>query len=103
LVPIEDADISKELERSFKKAGIKVMTSAQVQGVDTKGNGVKVTVKTRKGDEVIEADQVLSAVGVMGNVENIGLEDVGVKQEKNSIVIDEFCRTGVEGIYAIGD
>ncbi|HEX7071786.1 MAG TPA: dihydrolipoyl dehydrogenase [Rhodothermales bacterium] len=103
LVPVEDADVSKELERSFKKAGIKTLTAAQVQGVDTKGSGVKVKVKTTKGEQVIEADQVLSAVGVMGNVENLGLEDVGVKHEKNTITIDDFGRTSAQGIYAIGD
>ena len=103
LVPLEDADVSKELQRAFKKAGIKSLTSAEVQGVETKGDAVKVKVKTKKGEETIEADQVLSAVGVMGNVENLGLEEVGIKHEKNAIVIDEFCRTSVEGIYAIGD
>lgn len=103
LVPVEDADVSKELERSFKKSGIKVLTSAQVQSVDTGGKGVKVKVKTKKGEEVLEADQVLSAVGVMGNVEDLGLEDVGVKHEKNTITIDDFCRTSVENVYAIGD
>lgn len=103
IVPVEDVDVSKELERSFKKAGIKVLTSAQLQGVDTKGKGVKVRVKTSKGEEVLEADQVLSAVGVMGNVEDLGLEAAGVKHEKNTITIDEFCRTSAENVYAIGD
>ncbi len=103
LVPVEDADVSKELERSFKKAGIKVMTAAQVQSVDTKGKTLKVKVKTKKGEETLECDQVLSAVGVVGNVENIGLENVGIKVEKGAIVHDEFYRTNVEGFYAIGD
>jgi dihydrolipoamide dehydrogenase len=103
IVPIEDEDVSRELERSFKKAGIKIMTSAQVESVDTGGDGVKVSVKTRKGTQTLEADQVLSAVGVTGNVENLGLEDLGIETDRGSIVIDEYCRTSVEGIYAIGD
>lgn len=103
IVPVEDPDVSKELERSFKKAGIKTMTGAQVESVDTKGKTLKVTVKTKKGTETLECDQVLSAVGVVGNVENIGLENVGVKVEKGAVVHDEFFRTNVEGIYAIGD
>lgn len=103
LVPVEDADISKELERAYKKAGIKVMTGSQVESVDTKGKTVKVNVKTKKGTEVLEADQVLSAVGVTGNIENLGLEELGVKTKPGGIVIDEFGRTNVEGIYAIGD
>ncbi len=103
LVPVEDADVSKELERSFKKAGIKSLTSAQVESVDTSGDGVKVNIKTKKGTQTIEADQVLSAVGVVGNVENIGLETVGIKAERGAILHDEFMRTNVDGFYAIGD
>jgi len=103
LVPVEDKDVSKELERAFKKYGIKVMTGAQVEGVDTKGKELTVKVKTKKGPEEIACDQVLSAVGVVGNIEDLGLEAVGVKTEKGAIVIDDFGRTNVEGIYAIGD
>ncbi|RMF56572.1 MAG: dihydrolipoyl dehydrogenase [Bacteroidetes bacterium] len=103
LVPVEDADVSKELARAFKKAGINVMTSAEVQSVDTKGKTLKVKVKTKKGEEIIECDQVLSAVGVVGNIENLGLETVGVKTERGAIVVDGFGRTNVPGIYAIGD
>lgn len=103
LVPVEDADCSKELARAFKKMGINTMVNSMVQSVDTSGDTLKITVKTKKGEEIIEADQVLSAVGVVGNVENLGLEDVGVKTEPGRIVIDEFGRTNVEGIYAIGD
>ncbi len=103
LVPVEDEDVSKELARSFKKQGIKTMTGTEVQKVDTKGKTLKVHVKTKKGEEVIEADQVLSAVGVVGNVENLGLEELGIKVEKGAIVTDEFSRTNVEGVYAIGD
>lgn len=103
IVPIEDEDVSKELARAFKKYGIAVMTGASVQGVDTSGKALTVTAKTKKGEETIACDQVLSAVGVVGNVENIGLEDLGVKTEKGAIVVDEFGRTNVAGIYAIGD
>ena len=103
LVPVEDADVSKELARSFKKAGIEVLTGATVEKVDISGKQCKVTAKTKKGNETFEVDQVLSAVGVAGNVENIGLEKVGVAVEKGAIKVDEFYRTNVEGIYAIGD
>ena len=103
IVPIEDKDVSRELERAFKKAGIKVMTGAQVEGVDTKGKVLKVSVKTKKGTETIETDQVLSAVGVVGNIEDLGLEALGVKTDRGSIVVDGFGRTNVNGIYAIGD
>ena len=103
LVPVEDEDVSKELKRSFKKMKINVMTGAQVMSVDTSGPGVSVEVKTSKGTETIKADQVLSAVGVVGNVENLGLEKLGIATERGSIVTDEFSRTSVPGIYAIGD
>lgn len=103
LVPVEDADVSKELARNFKKAGIKVMTSSMVQGYEEKGGALHVSVKTKKGEETIETDQILSAVGVVGNIENLGLEKVGVKTDRGAIVVDEFGRTNVEGIYAIGD
>lgn len=103
IVPVEDEDVSKELEKSFKKQGIQIMTNASVEKVDTSGNGVKATVKTDKGNIELEADIVLSAVGVVANIENIGLETVGVKIDKGRIVTDEYCRTNVEGIYAIGD
>jgi dihydrolipoamide dehydrogenase len=103
IVPVEDEEISKQLERSFKKSGIKVMTSSEVTKVDTKGKKCKVTVKTKKGDEVIDCDIVLSAVGVATNLEGVGLEEVGVQKEKNKIKVDDFYRTNVEGVYAIGD
>lgn len=103
LVPIEDEDVSKELGRAFKKAGIGVMTSASVEKVETVGKALKVHVKTAKGMETIDADQVLSAVGVVGNIEDLGLEKVGVKTDRGAIVIDAYGRTNVEGIYAIGD
>jgi len=103
VVPLEDEEVSKQLARSFKKAGIKVMTGSEVTSVDTSGNKVKVAVKTRKGEENIEADIVLSAVGIAPNIENIGLEEAGVEVEKGRIKVDEFYRTSVEGVYAIGD
>jgi dihydrolipoamide dehydrogenase len=103
IVPVEDEEVSKQLERSFKKAGISIMTSSEVTGVDTSGSGCKVTVKTKKGTETIDCDIVLSAAGVVANIENIGLEDVGIKTEKGKIVVDDFYRTNVEGYYAIGD
>ncbi|MBL7771739.1 MAG: dihydrolipoyl dehydrogenase [Chitinophagaceae bacterium] len=103
IVPVEDQDVSKELEKSFKKQGIEIMTNASVESVDTTGSGVKAKVKTANGEVILEADVVLSAVGVVANVENIGLESAGVKTEKGKIVVDEFGQTNVAGIYAIGD
>ncbi len=103
IVPVEDAEVSKQLERSFKKAGMKIMTNAEVTSVDTKGKTCKVTVKTKKGDEVLDADVVLSAVGVSTNLEGIGLEDLKVKTEKGKVIVDDFYKTNIDGIYAIGD
>jgi dihydrolipoamide dehydrogenase len=103
IVPVEDEDISKQLERSFKKAGMKIMTKSSVEEVDTSGDKCKVRIKTVKGEETVEADIVLSAVGISTNIEGIGLEEVGIKVEKDKIVVDEFYRTNVEGYYAIGD
>ncbi len=103
IVPVEDEDVSKQLERSFKKAGIKIMTESEVTKVDTSGDGCKITVKTKKGEETLEADVVLSAVGVQANIENIGLEALGIKTEKGKIVVDKFYKTNIDGYYAIGD
>lgn len=103
LVPVEDKDVSKELEKAYKKLGIKVLTGVQLEGVDTSGETVKATIKTKKGEQVIEVDQVLSAVGVTGNVENLGLDEVGVTYDRGAIEVDKFFRTSVPGIYAIGD
>ncbi len=103
LVPVEDQEVSKELERAYKKMGVNVMTGVQLKEVNTKGKKVKATITTKKGDETLEVDQVLSAVGVVGNVEDMGLEEVGVKVEHGAIQVDEFYRTGVDGLYAIGD
>jgi len=103
IVPVEDEDISRELERQFRKHGITVMTDSEVKQVDTNGAGVKATVKTPSGDVVLEADILLSAVGVVANIENIGLEALGIKTEKGKIVVDANGQTNVKGIYAIGD
>src|SRR6186713_29080 len=103
VVPVEDEDISKELEKQFKKQGMTIMTSAEVTKVDTSGNGVKATVKTGSGEQVLEADILLSAVGVVANVENIGLEALGIKTDKGKITVDANGQTNVPGIYAIGD
>lgn len=103
IVPLEDEDVSKNLARSFKKSGINIMTGSSVESVDTAGAGCKVNIKTAKGMEVIEADVVLSAVGIAANIENIGLEEVGVKTDKGKVLVDEFYRTNVPGVYAIGD
>ena len=103
IVTVEDVDISKQLQRSFKKSGIKVMTNSSVESVDTKGNGCKVLVKTKKGEETIECDVVLSAVGIQANIENIGLEEVGIKTDKGKIVVDDYYMTNIPGYYAIGD
>ena len=103
IVPVEDEDISKQLERSFKKIGVKIMTSSEVTKVDTSGEGVKVTVKTSKGEEHLEADMVLSAVGIKTNIENIGLEDVGIVTDRDKILVNDFYQTNIPGYYAIGD
>lgn len=103
IVPVEDEDISKQFERSLKKAGIKIMTNASVEKVDTSGNGVKATVKTSKGEEILEADIVLSAVGIKSNIENIGLEEVGIATDRDKIVVNPYYQTNIPGYYAIGD
>jgi dihydrolipoamide dehydrogenase len=103
IVPVEDEDISKELEKSFKKQGIDIMTNAEVTKVDTSGAGVKATIKTANGEQVLEADVLLSAVGVQANIEGIGLEEAGVKVEKGRVAVDKYGQTNVPGIYAIGD
>ena len=103
VVPNEDEEVSKQLGRSFKKAGIKVMVGSSVESVDTSGDKCKVVIKTKKGEETHEADIVLSAVGVTPNVENIGIEELGIELEKGKVKIDDYYKTNVEGIYAIGD
>jgi len=103
IVPNEDEEVSKALEQVFKKKGIDIITSAEVKSVDTKGKGCKVTYADAKGEHVIDCDVVLSAVGVSPNIENIGLESVGISLDKGRIAVDEFYRTSIPGYYAIGD
>jgi dihydrolipoamide dehydrogenase len=103
IVPVEDEDISKELEKIYKKKGIEIMTNASVERVETTANGVKAFVKTQNGEITLDADIVLSAVGVVANIENIGLETLGVKTEKGKILTDQYYKTNIEGVYAIGD
>jgi dihydrolipoamide dehydrogenase len=103
IVPVEDEDVSKQLERSFKKSGIKILTSTEVTAVDTSGEGVKAMIKTKKGEDILEADMVLSAVGIKTNIENIGLEDVGIVMDKDKILVNDFYQTNIPGYYAIGD
>jgi dihydrolipoamide dehydrogenase len=103
IVPVEDEDISKELEKSYKKNGISIMTSAEVTKVDTSGAGVKATVKTATGEQVLEADVLLSAVGVVANIENLGLETLGIAMDKGKVTTDKYYQTNVAGVYAIGD
>lgn len=103
IVPVEDKDISVQLEKSFKKTGIKIMTSSEVTKVDTAGKNVKVTIKTAKGEEVLEADLVLSAVGIKTNIENIGLEAVGIATDRDKVLVNDFYQTNIPGYFAIGD
>lgn len=103
MVPVEDEDVSKELEKSFKKQGIDILTKSEVTKVEASGDGVKATVKTSDGETTLEADVVLSAVGITANLENIGLEALGIKTEKGRIVVDGYQQTNIKGVYAIGD
>lgn len=103
ILPVEDVDVSKAATKAFKKMGMKVMTEAEVTAVDTKGTGCKVTVKTKKGDESIDCDVVLSAVGIVANIENIGLEELGIATDKGKILVNDYYQTNIPGIYAIGD
>ena len=103
IVPLEDEEVSAQLSRSFRKMGMKVMVSAQVKSVDTTEEFCKLVVQTKKGEEIIEAERVLSAVGVVANIENIGLEELGIVVEKRKIKVDEFYSTNITGVYAIGD
>jgi dihydrolipoamide dehydrogenase len=103
IVPVEDEDISKQMERSMKKAGVNIMTNASVERIDTSGAGVKAYVKTATGEVVLEADVLLSAVGIKTNIENIGLEEVGVATDRDKIIVNDYCQTNVPGYYAIGD
>ena len=103
IVPVEDEEVSKQMEKSLKKAGVSILTNANVESVDTKGKGCVVTVKTAKGEEKIECDVVLSAVGVVSNIENIGLEEVGIVVDKGRVLVNDFYQTNIPGYYAIGD
>ena len=103
IVPVEDEEVSKQLERSFKKQGIKIMTNSSVESVDTSGKGCKVKVQTKKGEETLECDVVLSAVGIEANIENIGLEEVGIVTDKGKVLVNDFYETNIPGYYAIGD
>ncbi|MEJ6637504.1 MAG: dihydrolipoyl dehydrogenase [Crocinitomicaceae bacterium] len=103
IVPVEDIDVSKQLEKSFKKTGIKVMTGSSVESVDTSGKNCIVSIKTAKGEEKIECDIVLSAVGIQANIENIGLEEVGIVVDKGRILVNDYYQTNMPGYYAIGD
>lgn len=103
IVPVEDEDISKQMERSMKKAGVNIMTNASVERIDTSGAGVKAYVKTAKGEEILEADILLSAVGIKTNIENIGLEEVGIATDRDKILVNAYNQTNVPGYYAIGD
>ncbi len=103
ILPVEDEEISKALTRSYKKYGIEIMTESSVESVDTTGAGCKVKVKTKTGEQIIECDVVLSAVGIQTNLEGIGLEENGVKTDKGKVLVDDFYQTNVPGVYAIGD
>jgi len=103
IVPVEDEEVSKQLERSFKKMKMKVMTDSSVESVDTSKDKCQVTIKTPKGQEIVETDIVLSAVGITTNLENIGLEQSGIKTEKGKVVVDDFYQTSAPGVFAIGD
>lgn len=103
IVPVEDEEVSKTLARSFKKSKMNVMVNSSVESVDTSGDTCKVTIKTKKGEEIVEADVVLSAVGIVSNLENIGLEDVGVATDAGKVLVDEFGQTNIPGVWAIGD
>ena len=103
IVPVEDEEVSKQLEKSFKKIGIEIMTEASVESVDTKGADCKVNVKTKTGNVTLDAEIVLSAVGIQANIENLGLEALGIKTDKGKIVTDKYYATNVPGYYAIGD
>lgn len=103
IVPVEDEEVSKQLEKSYKKMGIEIMTNSSVEKVDVVDGKCKVSVKTASGLVTLDADVVLSAVGVQANLEGIGLEETGIKTEKGKVVVDEYYRTNVDGVYAIGD
>ena len=103
IVPIEDEDVSKELEKNFKKNGIKILTSSEVISIDTSGKNIIANLKTKKGNEKVESDILLSAVGIKTNIEDLGLKDVGIVTDNDKILVDDYYRTNLPGYYAIGD
>ena len=103
IVPLEDEEVSKQLARSFKKIGMEVMTESSVESVDTTGTGCKVKIKTKSGEQTVECDIVLSAVGIAANLEGLGLEEVGIATDKGKILTNEYYQTNMPGYYAIGD
>ncbi len=103
VVPVEDEEVSKYLEKSLKKQGIEVMTNSSVERIETEGEGVKAYVKTEGGEVVLEAEILLSAVGISANIENLGLEETGIAIDKGRILVDDYCKTNIPGYYAIGD
>ena len=103
IVPVEDDEISKQLERTLKKQGLKIMTNSSVEKVDKSGKFCEVTIKTKKGEEKISCDVVLSAVGIEANIEGIGLEEVGIVVDKGRIIVNDYFETNIPGYYAIGD
>ncbi|MHB1277007.1 MAG: dihydrolipoyl dehydrogenase [Bacteroidia bacterium] len=103
ILPVEDEEVSRQLSKIYKKSGIQIMTESEVTKVDTSGKGCVVTVKTKKGEETLNCDVVISAVGIQSNLENIGLETLGIKTEKGKVLVDDYYKTNVDGIYAIGD
>mgnify|MGYP001289911335 FL=1 len=103
IVPLEDEEVSKQLEKSFKKSGIKIMTNSEVTKVDTTGKGVKATIRTSNGDETLSADIILSAAGIKSNIENLGLEELGIAVDEDKIMVNDFYETNLPGYYAIGD
>ncbi len=103
IVPIEDADVSKQLARSFKKSGMEILTESTVESVEQTANGCKVNISNKKGNQVIECDIVLSAVGITSNIEKIGLEELGIITDKGKIIVNEWYQTNIPGFYAIGD
>ena len=103
IIPVEDEEVSKQLEKSFKKSGIKIITNSEVTGTESLGKEVKAIIKTPKGEETITADVILSAVGIKSNIENLGLEEVGIAVDKDKIMVNDFYQTNIPGYYAIGD
>tara|TARA_A100000164_G_scaffold37511_1_gene28664 strand:+ start:96 stop:1487 length:1392 start_codon:yes stop_codon:yes gene_type:complete len=103
IVPVEDEDVSKELEKNFKRNGIKILTSSEVISTDTSGKNIIANLKTKKGNEKVESDILLSAVGIKTNIEDLGLKDVGIVTDNDKILVDDYYRTNLPGYYAIGD